>query len=384
MQRCKRLLTLGHSYCVAFNRRLAHEIAVAGGQHWEVTAAAPAMFQGDLRQIELEYFPKERCKVELLHARLSSRIHIMFYGDRLRRLLRESWDVVHCWEEPFILAGGQAAWLCPRRARLVYATFQNLDKRYPFPFNWIEQYAMRRAQGWIAFGHTVEATLANRQPYAARSRRVIPLGVDTERFRPDASAGSAIRRQLGWTSSTPLVVGFLGRFVPEKGLALLMRTLDQLSVPWRALLVGGGPLESTLRHWGDRHGDRVRVVTGVQHGDVPAYLNAMDVMCAPSQSTPQWREQLGRMLLEAFACGVPVLASDCGEIPYVVAHAGIVVGERAESDWVNALSDLLENESRRNELKQRGLERAHSVFSWPSIAQQHLQFFDELLDTKAA
>lgn len=110
----------------------------------------------------------------------------------------------------------------------------------------------------------------------------------------------------------------------------------------------------------------------------------MDVMCAPSQTTPQWREQLGRMLLEAFACGVPVLASDCGEIPYVVGTAGLIIGERAEPDWVETLSELLENECRRNALKQRGLERAHSVFSWPTIARQHLQFFDELLDTRGA
>jgi glycosyltransferase involved in cell wall biosynthesis len=384
MPRCRRLLTLGHSYCVAFNRRLAHELSIAGGQRWEVTAAAPAKFKGDLRQIELEQLPGECCKVEPVQARFSGRIHTMFYGDRLRRLLRESWDVVHCWEEPFILAGGQTAWLCPRSARLVFSTFQNQDKHYPAPFNWIEQYAMRRAAGWIAFGRTVEETLTNRKPYAARSRRVIRLGVDTAHFRPDAPAGSAIRRQLGWTGPTPLVVGFLGRFVPEKGLELLMRTLDRLPVPWRALLVGGGPLERKLRDWSKGHGDRVRVVTGVRHHEVPAYLNAMDVLCAPSQTTPQWREQLGRMLLEAFACGVPVLASDSGEIPYVVTNAGLIVGEKAEQDWVDELSNLLENESRREELQQRGLERAHSVFSWPTIAQQHLQFFEELLDTNAA
>jgi glycosyltransferase involved in cell wall biosynthesis len=65
----------------------------------------------------------------------------------------------------------------------------------------------------------------------------------------------------------------------------------------------------------------VRIVK-VAHDEVPAYLNAMDLLCAPSLTTPSWREQLGRMVVEALACGVPVISSDSGELPFVVADAG--------------------------------------------------------------
>jgi glycosyltransferase involved in cell wall biosynthesis len=190
-----------------------------------------------------------------------------------------------------------------------------------------------------------------------------------------------IRQELSWTDSGPPVVGFLGRFVPEKGLALLTKVLDRLATPWRALLVGSGPLTQQLQAWGRRHGDRVRVVTGVKHDHVPAYLNAMDVLCAPSQTTPRWREQLGRMLLEAFACGVPVIASDSGEIPYVVKDAGRIVGEQDEESWLRTLAELLENPTYRAELSARGLERARTIYAWPIIARQHLDFFDELLQS---
>ena len=70
------------------------------------------------------------------------------------------------------------------------------------------------------------------------------------------------------------------------------------------------------------------MLTDVGHDDVPEHLNAMDVMCAPSQTTARWREQFGRMLIEAMACGVPVLASRSGEIPHVVGDAGLLVDER--------------------------------------------------------
>jgi glycosyltransferase involved in cell wall biosynthesis len=87
------------------------------------------------------------------------------------------------------------------------------------------------------------------------------------------------------------------------------------------------------------------------------------------------------MLIEAFACGVPVLASDSGEIPNVVADAGVIVGERDEVGWVRALAELLESPARRAELAARGRDRAHSLYSWPVVARRHLEFFDELLAT---
>jgi glycosyltransferase involved in cell wall biosynthesis len=139
-------------------------------------------------------------------------------------------------------------------------------------------------------------------------------------------------------------------------------------------------MEQRLREWGSRYHSRVKVVTGVKHGDAPDYLNAMDVMCAPSQTTSRWREQFGRMLVEAFACGVPGLASDSGEIPYVVQDAAIVVGEKETAKWAEQLGQLLENSSLRSTLSAAGLERARSEYAWPHIARQHLAFFDELID----
>jgi glycosyltransferase involved in cell wall biosynthesis len=126
----------------------------------------------------------------------------------------------------------------------------------------------------------------------------------------------------------------------------------------------------------------VRLCTDVKHNDVPQYLNAMDILCAPSQTMPNWREQFGRMLIEAFACGVPVIGSDSGEIPYVIQDTGVVVGEKDESGWVEALSDLLESPSRRAELAANSLQRAHAVYAWSVIAKQYLEFFTELSDSQ--
>src|ERR1017187_7514283 len=105
-----KLLSIGHSYSVALNRRLTQEIAKVGQGRWEVAAAAPKFLAGDLRPVPLEHESQESSRLEPVAAYLTQRMHFMFYGARLRGLLRQPWDIVHCWEEPYILSGGQIAW----------------------------------------------------------------------------------------------------------------------------------------------------------------------------------------------------------------------------------------------------------------------------------
>src|ERR1700733_1135692 len=124
MKRPRRLLSIAHSYVVSMNRRLAHELAEADGGSWEVTAVAPTYFHGsqDLRPVHLESSAAEPCRLVPVNAYFTSRVHVFVYGWRLRSLLAEPWDLVHCWEEPYILVGGQVAWWAPVRTPLVYRT----------------------------------------------------------------------------------------------------------------------------------------------------------------------------------------------------------------------------------------------------------------------
>ena len=381
--RPRRLLSVGHSYVVALNRRLAHEMALAGRGRWEVTAAAPQFFHGDLRPIALESFAGEACELVPVPVRFSKKIHVMLYGAPLRRLIRSRpWDLVHCWEEPYVFPGFQVARWTPRPIPFVFWTMQNVTKNYPPPFRWIERYCLDRCSGWFALGHSVVDALTAKG-YGSKPHRIVSLGVDLDRFQIDREARERSLTALGWSDPGPPVVGFVGRMVPEKGIGLLMRALDRVEVPWRVLFLGGGPMEAEVRAWSARYPGRV-VIASVKHDDVPAYVNAMDLLAAPSQTTRFWREQFGRMLIEAFACGVPVVASDSGEIPHVVGDAGRIVPEADESAWVVALTELLSDPAARAELRARGLDRARTQYAWPVIAKRHLDFFDEILDSAPA
>ena len=105
----------------------------------------------------------------------------------------------------------------------------------------------------------------------------------------------------------------------------------------------------------------------------------MDILCAPSQSTAQWREQFGRMLIEAMACGVPVIATRSGEIPYVVGSTGILVDEHDEQGLAEAIARLLDDDELRRSLAGRALIRVREQFAWSVVARAHLEFFDQLM-----
>ena len=373
----KRLLTIGHSYVVGMNRRFAHEMARGGAGRWTVTAAAPDEYPGDLRTIILEPFAGEASDLVPLGTRAAGIPHLMVYRG-LRALLEQPWDVVHCWEEPYVAAAAQVVRHLRPRSRFVFSTFQNLAKSYPFPFAAFERRVLDRSDGWIAFGHTAHEVQRRRlERYRSLPSRIIPPGVDTDIFTPSATLRTAARADLGWQDDVP-VVGYLGRFVPEKGIGTLVAALPRLATPWRALFVGDGPQRGAIEQLAKDHPNRVRIVPDAAHDEVPRWLNAMDVLCAPSETTVRWREQFGRMLVEAMACGVPVIASDSGEIPHVVRDAGIIVPEGDSGAWAGALDRLLGDRLRRQHYAARGRERATACFAWDTVAAQHLAFFEEL------
>jgi glycosyltransferase involved in cell wall biosynthesis len=84
------------------------------------------------------------------------------------------------------------------------------------------------------------------------------------------------------------------------------------------------------------------------------------------------------MLVEAFACGVPVIGSNSGEIANVVGNAGVIVDENDVAGWTDAIQNLLSSPEKRRQLGDSGLELARSRYTWQVIAREYLSFFDTL------
>lgn len=378
-----RVLTIGHSYVVAQNRALIRE--VARDPQLDVTVAAPVAFRSGLGRIELQPEPPgSNLKLSALAARFTQWTQIFAYDRRgLAELIgKGDFDVVHAWEEPYIYAGYQIVRAMSRsNAAFCFRTAQNIDKRYPFPFSHFERAARVRADGWIAGGNLVFESMV-RRGFPKERGRVMTLAVDLDAFKPlTPERKQAVAHDLGLH---PPIVAYVGRLTRAKGIDLMMRAMDAVggSTPWSLLVMGAGPMEGELRNWAAARGwsDRVQIRL-VPHRDVPAYLGAADVLLAPSQTGPRWREQFGRMVIEAFACGVPVLGSDSGEIPYVVGDAGKVLPESDAGIWANAIVEVLGSADLRADMARRGFERVQA-YSVASVARQYSEYYRQLADRR--
>ena len=285
------------------------------------------------------------------------------------RALRERWDVIDVHEEPFALATAETrllAWLARQRAPLVLYTAQNLDKRYPLPFRWMERAALRAASG-ISACNAAAARIAERKGFRGRAR-TIPLGIDPAEFAPTALSSEA---------HSHITVGFVGRLVPEKGVLVL---LDALAAEPRlqARIAGGGPLEAALPAEIARRGltDRVEIVGGLDPREVAAFYRTLDVVAVPSLPTRTWTEQFGRVAVEAMSAGVPVVSSAGGALPDVVADAGIVVplDPSAPDSRAFAAALVKAGGDRAHELRERGLALAKR-YAWDAVADSYLELY---------
>ncbi len=371
-----RVATIGHSYIVPLNRAVMARVARKPGI--ELTVVSPKFFHGDLRPLHLEEPPGEAYRLVGIPARLTKFIHFYFYQGLSQVFAPGRFDLIHAWEEPYIYAGYQIAKAAQQSgARYMFRTAQSLPKAYPPPFRQFEKFCIREASGWVAGGKMVQQALQARGGYPSLSE-VITLAVDEEDFRPDPEQSLALRRQLGVDGP---VIGFVGRLTAAKGLDVLMKALEAVPQPWTLLALGSGPYEAKLHQWAQSRGisDRVRVLL-VKHQDVPSYLRVMDMLVAPSQTTPNWKEQFGRMIIEAFATRVPVIGSDSGEIPYVISDAGLVVPEADPVAWGEAIRALIESPERRDSLAQAGLERFHNQYTAARVADRYIDYYHRLMD----
>ncbi len=372
-----RVLTLGHSYIVGLNRAVMAK--VAEDPRIELTIAAPRTFHGDLRPLKLDETEGNSYGLVPLPAYFTKFIHGFFYGGLGNLFQKGAFDVVHAWEEPYILSGYQIARHAHRSgARYFFRTAQSIPKRYPQPFAHFEKYCAEHACGFVAGGHSVYNSLRAKRPGYPALGEVITLAADEKRFRPDPVEGNVVRRELGLTGP---IIGYIGRLTAAKGLDVLMEALEKLPGQWNLLALGSGPYEKRLLDWADQHRwtDRVRVLLA-KHDEVPRYLRAMDMLVAPSQTTPRWKEQFGRMIIEAFATGVPVIGSDSGEIPHVVGEAGLISAEADPLAWTAAIQNLMENPGRRRVLGEAGLSRFHDHYSASGVAARYVDFYRKIMD----
>jgi glycosyltransferase involved in cell wall biosynthesis len=275
-------------------------------------------------------------------------------------------DVVYADEDAHSLAAYQALRIAQTvRAAFVFKSNQNILRIYPPPFRWTEGAVLRGADGAIAIAPACAEVLRAKGFEAAID--VIGHGIDPEVFHPRDE--SELRGKLGLDG---LVIGYLGRLSAEKGVMDLVAAWASAGATRESclLIVGDGPQRAELEA---KASGRRAVFTGsVPHGEAARYLNCMDAFVLPSRTTRSWKEQFGRVIVEAMACGVPVVGSDSGNIPALIRETGggVVYPEGDQAALAAELAKLVAEPQAARRLGEAGRAVVTERYTYAGIAQR--------------
>ena len=204
--------------------------------------------------------------------------------------------------------------------------------------------------------------------YSGTNAVVIPNGIDPKIFKPLDK--EKIKRELGLSKK---VVGFVGNLVFIKRADKFPEIFENIASTQEVefLVVGDGELRENIEKECQKRNLNVKFVGRVSQDKVPYYMNAMDVMILPSRN-----EGFGAVVIEAQACGVPVVGSSNGGIPEAIGDGGITVeeGEDFEKRFAEAVINILENPIDSNYLREKALE-----YSWENVVKKEVEVYEKVL-----
>jgi glycosyltransferase involved in cell wall biosynthesis len=350
-----RLLVVSHPAVLAVNQLAYAELRRLG---WDPFVVTPAMWRNEYapEPFARQVLPALAGRVVGRRVVLRGRVQRHAYLTSLARTIAAVRPQVAFVEaEPTSVSGVQWGHAL-RRSGVPFGLqlAETLDRPYPLAARAFRRLSLARA-AFLAARSPGAAALAQRVDSGVRAP-VIPHHVPPWRAPPPVPHGR-------------FTIGYAGRLVPAKGLDVL---IDAAAGLHGAALrfVGNGPLRAELEARAATRGVTLEIDATIAHADMPTAYARFDVLALPSRTTPTWSEQFGRVLVEALWCGVPVVGTDSGEIPWVVESTGggVIVPEGDARALREALRRLRDDPGLRRELAARGRERVRAQFSVEAVA----------------
>jgi glycosyltransferase involved in cell wall biosynthesis len=237
---------------------------------------------------------------------------------------------------------------------------------------------LRRMDAYITTSQYTQQTMIEKLGIKEKNIYVAPCGVDHQRFRPTADARALANRKYpnlaDWHGYTLL---YVGSELPRKNLVPLLTAVAQLNargIAARLLKVGGAGGErwrAAFRQQISRLklDDKVLQMGNVADDDLPLLYNAADVFV-----TTSLLEGFCFPVLEAMACGTPVVCSSLSALPELVGDAAVQVNPCDVDALTEALAAVLQDSQQQAHMRQRGLERAVH-YRWEKTAARYLDVY---------
>jgi glycosyltransferase involved in cell wall biosynthesis len=309
------------------------------------------------------------------------RWHLFILSPSLVQHLHEfSPDIIDLDMEPYSLLALETAiirnlWL--KNCKLVIHSSQNIYKKFPKPFSWTEQFVLKNSD--MAMVRSKEVGNVMSQKGCRCPMHVVPHGVDTTKFHPaDNPLQSFISRNQ---KSKKFVIGYVGALAIHKGVDCLLEAASLLEFPFKILIVGDGPERIPLETLSVKLGIRpyVDFLGTIPHIEMINFFHQLDVLVLPSITMWNWKEQFGRVIIEAMACGLPVVGSNSGEIPAVIGDGGFIFKEKKSDELATILRNLYCNKELWLATSKKARQRAEKYFSWEVVASQVYSLYQECM-----
>jgi glycosyltransferase involved in cell wall biosynthesis len=346
--------------------------AIARFDDVELSVIVPPLWRDPAGEIRLERSHTYGYQLLIDPINFNGQFHLHYYPKLRQRLETLRPDILHMDEEPYNLA----TWLAIRQAksrgvRSLFFSWQNIVQKYPFPFNLVEKQVLKNVD-FAIMGNQASIEVWRAKGYEGPTEVIPQFGVQPDIFGPPAKKdeGRAFR------------IGSAGRrLVPEKGIDLLLRAVTELPGIWQLHIAGDGPQRAYLEHLAAQLGIRERVYFDdvIPSDEMPTYLGQLDVLVLPSRTLPNWKEQFGRVLIEAMSCEVVVVGSDSGEIPNVIGNAGLVFPEDDARALRKHLSSLQQDVELREGLRRAGRKRVQRLYTQQQVASRTVDVYRKMM-----
>jgi glycosyltransferase involved in cell wall biosynthesis len=368
-----RILMISKALVTGVYQRKLEELAALTGV--ELLAIVPPYWYED--RVGVQRFERAYTKgYQLMQHRMlfNGRHHIHFYPGigKVIRAFRP--DILHVDEEPYNFVTLHSATLGRLAgAKVLFFSWQNLYRRYPPPFRIIELTNYRLCAAGVA-GNQEAVGVLRRKGYRGPLEVIPQFGVDPEIYTPRSD-----------NDAQHPVIGFAGRLVPEKGADMLIEAVSRMrSRAPRLQIIGNGSERSRLEHLATYRGirDRVTFRGVVAPADMPDALRSLDVLVVPSRTRENWKEQFGRVIVEAMACGVTVIGSNSGEIPNVIGNPELTFPEDNVDALTRMLDQLVAQPELRAELGKHARQRVLDHFTQASVARKYYNLYQMMMDSR--
>jgi len=320
----------------------------------------------------------------VITVKTSLNIHnsVRFYSFTLLKYLKESNpDIIFINNEPWSTTAFQTIFFCKLlrlKTKAVIYTSENLIRKYPIPFRWFEKYALNNTNLVLTVTKNEGREILLRYKKYKGKVEYLPLSVNTDVFRKiDVSD---LKKSLLNNFDATFTIGYVGRIVKEKGIDTLIEAISSLEIKDKLIIIGDGPYKESLLKLIKKFNlsEKVIFIDRIFYSELPRYINCMDLLILPSITTSNWREQFGRVLIEAMACEVPVIGSSSGEIPEVVNGVGLIFQEKNVQELKEKILQLYSNPELRKKLGMLGRKYVKSLYDTKVIMQKTVDVYKNL------